>query len=235
MNHLTYGSNFTWRLNASINADQGWGTKVGVKNTPNPDRLFPAVSMDGYSAWGTANWGGAESKTWTGADDLNVISGSHSLKFGFLYQRDHYNGYGQHTAAGSYSFSRMTTSLPLDQTQRTGNGFASMLLGQVNSSSIQTLRQVSDQLGYYAAYAQDDWRASNKLTVNYGIRYEYTPPTVEGYFPDGYSNFDPTLPNPGANGRLGAMIFAGKGEGRTGKRTMYPAWRWGFSPRLGLA
>ena len=47
---------------------------------------------------------------------------------------------------------------------------------------------------------------SNKLTVNYGVRYEYTPPTWKGYYPDGYSNFNPNLPNPGGrrpSGRLG--------------------------------
>ncbi len=75
--------------------------------------------------------------------------------------------------------------------------------------------------------------SSNKLTVNYGLRYEYTPPTFEGYYPDGYSNFNPDLPNPAANGRLGASEFAGEGEGRTGKDTMYEAWPWGLSPRVG--
>ncbi len=84
------------------------------------------------------------------------------------------------------------------------------------------------------AYAQDDWRVNDKLTVNYGVRYEYTPPTWEGYFPDGYSNFNPNLPNPAAGGRLGASEFAGKGPGRTGRKAMYEAWPWGFSPRMGV-
>ena len=41
------------------------------------------------------------------------------------------------------------------------------------------------------------------------------------------------LANTGADGRLGASEFAGDGSGRTGKRTMYDAWPWGFSPRFG--
>ena len=65
------------------------------------------------------------------------------------------------------------------------------------------------------------------------MRYEYTPPTWEGHFPDGYSNFNPDLPNPAAGGHLGASEFAGDGPGRTGEKTMYDAWPWGFSPRLG--
>ena len=101
------------------------------------------------------------------------------------------------------------------------------------SSDITTNRYVSDRWRYYSGYAQDDWRVSNKLTVNYGLRYEYTPPTFEGYYPDGYSNFNPDLPNPAADGRLGASEFAGEGAGRTGKNTMYDAWPWGLSPRVG--
>ena len=79
----------------------------------------------------------------------------------------------------------------------------------MQSSEITTNRYVSDWWRYYSVYAQDDWRASNKLTFNYGVRYEYTPPTFEGYYPDGYSNFNPNLPNPAADGRLGASEFAG--------------------------
>ena len=103
----------------------------------------------------------------------------------------------------------------------------------MQSSEITTNRYVSDRWRYYSGYVQDDWRINNKLTLNYGVRYEYTPPTWEGHFPDGYSNFNPDLPNPAAGGHLGASEFAGEGPGRTGKKSMYDAWPWGLSPRLG--
>ena len=64
--------------------------------------------------------------------------------------------------------------------------------------------------------------------------HEYTPPTWEGHFPDGYSNFNPNLANPAAGGILGASEFAGEGPGRTGEKSMYKAWPWGLSPRLGV-
>ena len=76
---------------------------------------------------------------------------------------------------------------------------------------------MSDRWRYYSGYAQDDWRLNNKLTFNYGVRYEYTPPTFEGHYPDGYSNFNPNLPNPAAGGHLGASEFAGTGAGRNGE------------------
>lgn len=235
LNHLSVGINDWWQVKASMNSDQGWGTKIGIKNTPDPNKNFPGINPGGYTSWGREEWGGSLNKTWAGQDDLNYISGAHSFKFGFQFQEDHYNGYGQHTGTGGFDFSQGMTAVPGDQTNTSGNGFASFLLGQVSAARIQTLRFVSDQWRYYAGYAQDDWRASRKLTINYGVRYEYTPPTTEGYFPDGYNNLDPNLPNPGAGGRKGALVFAGTGEGRTGTRSLYPAWRWGISPRLGLA
>jgi hypothetical protein len=235
LNSVRVGWNDWWQMKASINYDKGWGTKIGIKNVPDPNKNFPGISMDGYTGWGRNEWGGSLNKAWAFSDALTYIRGSHSFKFGFHYQRDHYNGYGQHTGAGGFSFGRTGTSVPEDQTNTSGNGFATFLLGYVTSASIQTLRFVSDQWHYYAGYAQDDWRVNRKLTVNYGIRYEYTPPTTEGHFPDGYNNFDPNLPNPGAGGRPGALIFAGFGPGRVGSRTLYPGWKGGIGPRLGFA
>ncbi len=136
---------------------------------------------------------------------------------------------------GSFNFARTATSAPLDTTNTSGNGFASFLLGQVSSAGLETKRFVSDQWKYYAFYAQDDWKVSRKLSLSYGIRYEYTPPTTEGYFPDAFSNFNPKLSNVYAGGRPGAIEYAGSGEGRNGRKSLFDAWPYGFSPRLGLA
>ncbi len=247
VNRFNIGYNDWFQLRASQNRDKGWSRRLGVKNAPLPDLLFPGINFNEfYTGWGRAEWGGSGNKAFAVSDDLSVIKGSHqplasggqfdgqvsddlsvikgshSMKFGFIFQEDHYNGYGAHSGSGNFFFSRTTTNIPNDATQNSGNAFASFLLGEVVASNIETLRFVSDQWRYFGAYAQDDWRVNNKLTLNYGLRYDYTPPTVEGHFPDGYSNFDPALPNPRAGGRLGAMVFAGKGEGRTGKRTMFP-------------
>ena len=58
-------------------------------------------------------------------DDLTWVKGNHSVKFGFIVQQDHYDGYGWHTAAGNYNFNRGATAgfLPngtLDTTGATG-------------------------------------------------------------------------------------------------------------------
>jgi Carboxypeptidase regulatory-like domain/TonB dependent receptor len=239
LNRVTFGHNNWWQIRASYNRDQGWGSKIGLKNVPGPELLFPLIDFSHeYLDWGRSEWGGSGNYLWNLSDDLTWVTSNHTWKFGFTFQQDHYDGYGWHTAAGTYNFNRGATSgfLPngtLDATGATGNAFASFLLGEVQSSDITTLRYVSDRWRYYSGYAQDDWRLNDKLTFNYGMRYEYTPPTFEGNFPDGYSNFNPNIPNPAAGGRLGASEFAGTGPGRTGKRTLYNAWPWGFGPRFG--
>jgi hypothetical protein len=237
LNHITVGFN-DWgqvRRAGDPSYNQGWAPKIGLKNTGIPDLLFPRFNFDGYSPWGRDEYGGSYNKTAGFSDDLNWVKGAHTLKFGYQFQEDHYNGYGSHTASGSTTFQRGATSVPGDQTGNSGNGFASFLLGWVGSAGLQTERFVSDQWKYHAVYAQDDWRVNPKLSVSYGVRWEYTPPTVEGWGPDYYMNFNPTIPNTFAGGRLGAVEFAGTGEGRTGTRSLYPAWPWGFSPRLGAA
>jgi hypothetical protein len=240
LNRVTFGHNNWYQLRASYNRDQGWGTRIGLRNVPSSELLFPLIDFsDEYLDWGRSEWGGSGNYLWAFSDDITWVRSRHTWKFGFTVQQDHYDGYGWHTAAGTYNFNRGATAgfLPngnLDASGATGNAFASFLLGEVQSSEITTNRYVSDRWRYYSGYAQDDWRVSDRITLNYGVRYEYTPPTWEGHFPDGYSNFNPNLPNPAAGGILGASEFAGEGPGRTGQKTMYKAWPWGLSPRLGV-
>ena len=165
------------------------GKKIGLKNVPNPDLLFPLIDFSHeYLDWGRSEWGGSGNYLWAVTDDLTWVKAKHTWKFGFTVQQDHYDGYGWHTAAGTYNFNRGATAgfLPngtLDATGATGNAFASFLLGEVQSSEITTNRYVSDRWRYYSGYAQDDWRLNDKFTVNYGVRYEYTPPPGRGTIP----------------------------------------------------
>ena len=71
------------------------------------------------------------------------------------------------------------------------------------------------------------------LTVNFGLRYEFTLPPVAG--DDQYEDFSPTTPNPAVNNYPGALIFAGNGAGRQGKRSLVPGWYGAIGPRVGLA
>src|SRR4029077_3832332 len=66
-----------------------------------------------------------------------------------------------------------------------------------------------------------------------GLRFDYQFARTESK--DQYSTFDPTTPNPGAGNIPGALIFAGKGAGRTGARTFEHPNRDAWGPRFGFA
>lgn len=76
-------------------------------------------------------------------------------------------------------------------------------------------------------------RVTSKLVLNLGLRWETTlPPTGLN---DGWSDFSPTTPNPGAGGRPGAVNFAGSGSGRVGSRSLADSYFGAFGPHVGFA
>jgi hypothetical protein len=224
-----------------------WNEKFKIPNTPGPDRAFPQTIFATYSSWGGAYWGGDAGGNFNLTDDVTWIRGRHTFKGGFFFAHDRWDGYGQHRPNGSFSFTNQATGIPNDNSGNTGNAFAAFLLGYVSTTGLETPRLVRQIYRYYGGYFQDDWKVNTKLTVNLGMRYEYTPPIQGGAYTgltsweeessgkvEGFSNFDPTVPNPGAGGRLGAVVFSGEGPDRL-KGSLFDGYRWAIAPRIGLA
>lgn len=223
----------------ALDPEAAWGQKLGIKNKAPEDRGFPRLTFTGYTDWSGLGFGFDRGRNTHLANDTTMVRGAHTIKAGVFYQADRWDGGGQHRNNGSFDFSYLATAIPRDQSQNSGNGFASFLLGYPGGSGLETRRNVLQQFKYVGGYLQDDWRVSRKLTVNIGLRYEYTFPVSGGAeVPDqepGFSNFDPALPNPGAGNRPGAMIFTGSGPGRTGSSAPFSSYPWAFGPRLGIA
>lgn len=163
-------------------------------------------------------------------DTFNWIRGKHSLKFGFDYR---WNGLNWRNGAGpgQFNFGADITGIP--GFNQTGHGFASMLLGQVTSASVVVDTPVGSQFPMYSWFVQDDWKASRRLTLNLGLRWDYQAQGTEKY--DRLHNFNPSIVDP-KYGIPGAVEFAGTGTGRNGKRMFYPnslGTTWG--PRVGFA
>jgi len=223
----------------SLDPNDKWGERVGIKNAPGPDQGLPRINMTEYTTWSGAAWGFDRGRDFHLMDDLSYIKGKHTFKMGGFFSKDHWHGGGQHRPNGSFDFSFLATAVPADQSRGSGNAFASFLLGYPGAAGLETPRNVVQIWKYFGGYFQDDWKITNKLTLNLGLRWEYTFPQVGGAEVngklDGYSNFDPNVPNPGVGGRPGAFVFSGTGQGRTGKSSIYDGWPYAFSPRLGFA
>ncbi len=235
VNHISYARNTFTKNSYSVNVDKNWKDKVCIKNSVDCNQNFPSINFTEYSSWGAVSYNGTDQPGWGLKDDLSYIRGSHTLKFGFQHQNQNANGFGQQDIAGRADFSFLSTSVP-GQTAfpaSGGSSFASFLLGDAFLGRTETIRFVTQKYPYFGFYAQDDWRITRKLILNFGLRYDFTlPPTNKK---DEYSDFNPTRPNPGANNYPGALWFAGFGQGRENTRSLVPGWYAGFGPRLGLA
>ncbi len=164
--------------------------------------------------------------------NLTWIRGNHTYKIGGeMYLEQPYTG----------AFSTVTLSTGLNATSQPftptgslngftqGFGFASFLLGNYNST-LQT-PQINYRLGnqQWGIFLQDTWKITRKLTLDYGIRWDYATPYHEQYGRVG--QFDPNAPNANAGGHPGATIYANTCKCNFDQPT-YP---YAIGPRLGLA
>jgi hypothetical protein len=213
----------------------GWKDKgICIQNVPNCDINLPMVSFnDGtFPTWGGFGWNGWGSPTFSISEEFSWTKGKHVVKAGYQYEWTNYESIGNQNVSGQVGFTGAYTALP--NTSNTGTAFASFLLGDVSSSTVTTPRFFLLRFNYDAYFIQDDWRVTPKLTLNLGLRYEYDPPTtITG---NQCSDFSPTTPNPGAGGRLGALLFCGNGNPNTYLNASGPSgWYKGFGPRFGFA
>jgi hypothetical protein len=234
-NQLSFMQNSFLKNSYSVNVDQNWKDKVCIKNVVDCNQNFPTINFTEFSTWGSASFNGTEQPGMGIKNDTSIIKGKHTLKFGVHFQDQNANGFGQQDIAGRADFSFLGTSIPgrTNFPASGGSSFASFLIGDAHLGRTETIRRVTQRFPYYGMYVQDDWRITRKLTMNYGLRFDFTAaPTNKK---DEYSDFDPTRPNPGAGGLPGALKFAGFGEGRENRRSLVPNWWGGWGPRLSFA
>jgi hypothetical protein len=223
---------------ASYSLNQDWPTRLGLTGVnTGPDNTFPCIEFiaSGFSRLGDQNCNSRVFQTNNAfqlGSSLSWVRGSHNLKFGIDYRWMETNGIDPWRTMGWFQFNALETGLP--GTSNTGNAIASFLLGNVNRGQLQVFSYFPrNRYQYFAGYAQDDWKVTRKLTLNYGLRYDVFIPRYERR--NNLSTFDLNLPNPAAGNLPGAMIFLGSGEGRIGyKRLADIYWR-NLGPRFGLA
>jgi len=164
---------------------------------------------------------------------LTWVKGNHTYKFGGDFRIEGYPTYVFTNVNGNFAFTGNQTGLPSTQGQNLGGGtvgfpYASFLLGLVDNGNIANPVAYRAGKQYWAAFAQDTWKVTRKLTLDYGLRWDMSTYAHEQYGRG--ANFSPLTPNPTAGGRLGGSIYEANCNCTFAKN--YP---WGFGPRIGLA
>jgi Carboxypeptidase regulatory-like domain/TonB dependent receptor len=132
--------------------------------------------------------------------NLNWTRGPHDLRFGMEHTRNGMNHFQPQGGAfqnprGAFRFSGNVTALNGGAAANKANSLAQFLLGLPNDvgKAIQNANPNSLRWKTWSAYARDRWQISNKLTVNYGLRWEYFPFATADH--GGVKLFDPTTGN----------------------------------------
>jgi len=249
INHIAFGYNRESNFNGQPSGDvKPWlPSTLGIDGTP--DYKIPQINMasfappSGHPAAGKANlesifgsWqrgmGFAPSESYIYADTLSHVRGKHSYKFGVELRR--YRNNDREVEGMSFNFSYLQTALPGAYRKKTGSPFASFILGAADGGSRDVnTTTVGYRQGLFSLYAQDDWKATPKLTVSYGLRWEMPLERKEAF--NRFSGLDPTLANPDADNYPGALAFLGSCSACNGADSFQKLYYRQFAPRLGLA
>lgn len=159
------------------------------------------------------------------ADNVSWSRGKHQLKFGGEYLWIRPRTFATSNGRSTFGFTGVFTQNPQSR-GNTGNPIADLLLGDANSLQTGTVAENEERGIAYGFYAADQWQISERLTINYGLRYEYTSPFVETTNKE--ANF---ILNP-SNPQYGKLLFAG--DSTRPRSLIYPD-RNNFAPRVGLA
>jgi hypothetical protein len=174
-----------------------------------------------------ANYGPTNTSIFAVGDDLSIVRGNHQMAFGGMVGRWESNAYSYFYSGGIATFNG----------QITGLGMADFLTGNVFNFTQAPPETHLGYQWYFGTYANDTWKAAQRLTVSYGVRWEPWFPQV--FTDEGVYHIDFDLLRRGVKSTQfrnapPGIIFPGDQGYPDGNIVMYNKWM-NFSPRVGLA
>lgn len=245
---LNYDKTFSSRLvmTAGISAIGAINSQHnGLQNVSFPavtsGTIFPEVTFDGQNA--PSVWGQGLINLVNRKLGIAVVNnwlwtkGRNTYNIGVEYRKvDMDDNECLVACGGVFNFSQRTTSIPDPSSPNfgsDGSSFASFLLGEVDSASRQSNNALAMRSYSWSPYIQDDLKLNDRLTVNLGLRWDIMVPLTED-LGNRITYFDPTIPNPGADGLLGAASKLGFCNGCANTRRAAIHWP-AFGPRIGAS
>lgn len=187
-NEFRFGYNYLHDGYQQPNANTNVAASLGLGGIPYGPAFpqnggLPNVTVNGLTSFGSTTFFVTDEheNVFQILDNVTKIKGNHSLKFGVDFQSLRFSTLQPPYPRGTYKFAGLYTSNL--GASFTGYGVADFLADQNNYAQISNEFKNGDAHWYRAAYFEDDWRATSKLTVNLGVRYDYYQPykDVGGY------------------------------------------------------
>src|SRR5215470_10426045 len=209
----TRGNYFTSPPNAGLDAP----AQVGLTNVPSDPKILgglPKINIQGFDAVGrhTSTPQFQTPRAWNPRATISLQHANHLLKFGGEYLRVQTKINDLNATIGRMNFDNRFT----------GRAVGDFLLGLPSQLALTSFTVMDQGQRMYFGFLQDDWKATSRLTLNLGIRYEFATPPLEKN--NQLANFDP---------KTGTMIFAK--DGSLYERSLIHPDGNDWAPRFGFA
>jgi len=216
----------------------------GFFDGSNPAGTNVAAGLQNFltGGYGGPNFGGIGpafiSFLWEEKSTANInltwVKGNHSFKYGGDLTIDGYPEKSGWRANGAFGINNAETADPWQNLQPfnfsvpTGFSYASFMLGLPDDVEISPNTQTKTGQHSIGLFVQDTWKVTRKLTLDYGLRYDFQTYLREQYGRMPVASF--STPNPTVGGRLGATIY-----GASCKCDFSHNYPWALGPRVGAA
>jgi hypothetical protein len=197
----------------------------GVNIYQPPNKAIVGIAATGFFSLGDNAHAVFQRNNYTLVDDLHWVKGNHNLAFGVHAEVSKVDINSEFNQPGSFAFNSNNTNYAL----------ASYLLGYLFTFQQGAGQYFNDRGQFYGFYAQDSWKATRRLTLTYGLRYEPFIPwkelenRVELFSPDAYAAGRTSTVY--TNAPAGLLFPGDQGVPERGVNSVYS----NVMPRLGFA